>query len=257
LATTSTTTTTLGITNDRAFNTRQRGVLTVATDHAAVPYFAFDVATGAPYDGYEFDVARALASRLGLGAVHVVRDTLESIAAGFDCGCDVYLGGVGVKAALARRVDLSVPYVDASPVVLVRVGTVPPTMATAPQLRWAAVTLDEDADHVLRDRIKPTTAVQRVPADAGVVRAVAAGTADAGLLPGPIALLATKADPTLTVVGRFDTGTGWAAVEPLGSANSPSLSDLVERLGNDGTLALINRRHLGLDPATLPSLPAG
>ncbi|MEO7556451.1 MAG: transporter substrate-binding domain-containing protein, partial [Acidimicrobiales bacterium] len=153
LVTTSTTTTTLGTTNDRAFHTRRRGVLTVATDQAEAPYFIYDVATGAVYDGFEFDVARALASRLGLGGVRVVRDTLESIAAGFDCECDVYLGGVAVTATLARRVDFSVPYVDASPAVLVRVGTVPPTVATAPELRWAVVTLDEDTDGVLRNRI--------------------------------------------------------------------------------------------------------
>jgi ABC-type amino acid transport substrate-binding protein len=252
--TTSTTTTTLGITNDPAFHTRRSGVLTVATDHLEPPYFVVDPTSGNAIDGYEYDVARALAARLGLGRVRVVRGSLDSISKGFDCGCDVFLGGVAVTDALARRVDLSVPYVQAGPAVLMRAGTLPPTAATAPAMRWGLVATDDQASVAVNERVKPVVLPRALPLPSDVVRAVAAGEIDAGVLPAPLALLAAKADPTLVVVGRFDTSVGWAAVEPLGSANSPSLNDLMDRMVEDGTMAFISRLHLGADPATLPIL---
>ncbi len=60
--TTSTTSTTLGKTSDPAFHTRKAGVLTVATDHLEAPYFVVDPATGDVTSGYEYDIARVLAS---------------------------------------------------------------------------------------------------------------------------------------------------------------------------------------------------
>src|SRR3954471_1699015 len=78
--TTSLTTTTLGNTRDPAFHTRRAGVLTVATDHLEAPYFNIDPTTGVVTDGYEFDIARVLASRLGLGRIRVVRASLDAIA---------------------------------------------------------------------------------------------------------------------------------------------------------------------------------
>ena len=250
--TTSTTTTTLGITNDPAFHTRRAGILTVATDHLEPPYFVVDPVSGNAVDGFEYDVARALAARLGLGRVRVVRGSLDSISKGFDCGCDVFVGGVAVTDALARRVDLSVPYVEASPAVLFRAGTPAPTATTAPTLRWGLVATDDHATVVMNERVKPVLLPRALPLSSDVVRAVATGEVDAGVLPAPLALLAAKADPTLTVVGRFDVHVGWAAVEPLGSANSPSLNDLMDRMVEDGTMAFISRLHLGVDPASLP-----
>ncbi|MGI8661805.1 MAG: transporter substrate-binding domain-containing protein [Acidimicrobiales bacterium] len=251
------TTTTLGATNDPSFHTRRAGALTVATDHLTAPYFDLDPATGAAVDGFEFDLARVLASRLGLGRVIVVRGSLVSIQRGFDCGCDLFLGGVAVTDALARRVDLSVPYVAADPVALVRAGVPAPTVVTARTLRWAIAATDDQAVRVINESIKPDTSIRTVPTTDDVVRIIATGEVDAGILPAPVALLAAKADPTLAVAGRFGLQTGWAVVEGLGSANSPSLNDLIERLASDGTLAFINRLHLGVEPANLPPIVAG
>jgi ABC-type amino acid transport substrate-binding protein len=254
LPSTTTTSTTLGLTNDPAFHTRRSGVLTVATEHLEPPYFNEDLSTGAVIGGYEYEVARALATLLGLGRVRVVRGSLDSIQRGFDCGCDVYFGGVEVSDALARKVDLSVPYVMAPPSVLMRAGAVAPTAATAPTIKWAIMAGDDHASSTNLS-MKPLIPTRVLSTSSDVARAVAAGEVDAGMLPAPVALLAAKSDPTLAVVARFDVEVGWAAVEPLGSANSPSLNDLMERLVDDGTLAFISRLHLGLDPAALPVLP--
>lgn len=254
---TSITTTTLGKTNDPAFHTRRAGVLTVATDHLEAPYFVIDPATGSVTAGYEYDIARVLATRLGLGRIRVVRASLDAIARNYDCGCDVFLGGVPVSDDLARKVDLSTPYVAASPAVLMKAGSAAPTTTTARSLRWGYVNEDAQAISTVNERIRPVVTPRVLAQDSDLVRAVAAGEVDAGLLPAPAALLAAKSDPTLTVVAQYDDRGQWAAVENLGSANSPSLNDLMEKLADDGTFAFINRLHLGMDPAKIPPMADG
>jgi ABC-type amino acid transport substrate-binding protein len=246
----STTTTTLASTLDPSFHTRVKGALTVATDHDEPPWF---VADGRSYiDGFEYGVARMIANRLGLAVVRVVHGSLQSIIHGYDCRCDLFLGSVSVSEALARSVDLSVPYVATDLGVLVKIGAAIPTATTAKLLRWGTEFGNNQASELIDSEIQPTVPSHTYARANDVVAAVASGAVDAGLLETPTALLAAQTNPNLAVVGRFPTGGGWAAVLPLGSENTPSLNHLLESLNDDGTLGFIRRRYLGVDPTAVP-----
>src|SRR5207237_7962654 len=129
-----------------------------------------------------------------------------------------------------RRDAPSLPHVNSVASVRAKRGASPPTATTGPALRWGLIATDDTASVVVNERVKPLLLPRAYAVPSDVVRAVAAGDVDAGVLPAPLALLAAKADPTLTVVGRFDAHVGWAAVEPLGSANLPSLNDLMDHM---------------------------
>ncbi len=148
----------------------------------------------------------------------------------------MFLGGVPVSDDLARKVDLSTPYVAASPAVLMKAGSVAPTTSTARTMRWGYVNEDAQAISTVNERIRPVVTPRVLPQDSDLVHAVAAGEIDAGLMPAPAALLAAMADPGLVVVAQYDDQGAWAAVENLGSANSPSLNDIMEKAQR--------RRHL-------------
>jgi polar amino acid transport system substrate-binding protein len=248
---TTTTATTTAPTADPGFRTRERGVLTVATDSMVAPYFV--VANGQPVGGLEYDLANLIASRLRV-AVHVVPVPLLALVTSYDCGCDLYLGQVPATEVLARSIDLSEPYLTADQAVVVRAGETLTTRAAAQQLRWGMQVTDGDAIAWVNRTVQPATPIQLAPDEPSLLATLHAGQVDAVMLDAPSALLAVAGDPTVVIAGRVPTSGAYAAVLPLGSPNTSALNDLIRDLRNRGTLALLARLFLGQEPETIPTL---
>lgn len=246
-----TTATTTAATRDPGFRTRTKGVLTVATGRELDPFYVS--AGGSLVGGLEYDLARAVGAYLGVG-VRVVPQPLLSLVTGRDCGCDLYLGQVPATEALARSTDLSEPYLTADQAVLVRAGTAISDAATARAMRWGTELSNAEGVHLVQRQVRPSAPLELYSAGTDLFGALRAGSISAALVDTPRALVAVAADPALTLVGRVQTGGAYAAVLPLGSPNTSALNDLLRRLRDDGTIGLLSRRYLGLDPATVPAI---
>lgn len=246
-----TTATTTAPTADPGFRTRERGVLTVATDSMVAPYFV--VVDGQPVGGLELDLANLIAARLHV-AVHVVPMPLLALVTSYDCGCDLYLGQVPATEVLARSIDLSEPYLTADQAVVVRVGETLATRVAAQQLRWGMQVTDGDAIAWVNRTVQPASPIELSPDQTSLLAALHAGQVDAVMLDAPSALLAVAADPSTTIAGRVPTDGAYAAVLPLGSPNTSALNDIIRDLRNRGTLGLLARRFLGEQPEAIAVL---
>jgi len=250
-ATAGTTSTTTAATADPGFRTRRRGVLTVATDRM-VPPFVIE-RDGVAASGLEYDIAAAVGAHLHV-AVQFVHAPLVSLATGYDCGCDLYLGQVPATELLARSTDLSEPYLSADQVVLLRAGVTIADRATAQTLRWGTQLRDDDGVTWLHRTLVPTAPLDVYPDQTTLLDALRAGVIDAVLVDAPAALVAVQSDPTVHLAGRIATGGAYAAVLPLGSANTSALNDIIRTLTRRGTIGVLARLFLGAEPETIPEL---
>src|SRR5947209_11261516 len=103
------------------FTSRTRGVLTVATSEVPRPGF-WEGTPARVTGGFEFELAKLLAERLGLRAVRVRIVPFHRIVEGRLDGADLALDLVTPTTERARSLTFSAPYLDAAPTVVVRAG---------------------------------------------------------------------------------------------------------------------------------------
>ncbi|MGQ0616021.1 MAG: transporter substrate-binding domain-containing protein [Acidimicrobiia bacterium] len=233
--------------------TRVPGVLTIAVERPAPPFYVAG-ADGGTTGGFEYDLARAIATRLGVRTVRVVEAPVLALTSGQDCRCDLMLSQVAITAALAQRVDFTVPYLKADHGVLVRAGTRVRTAEAARRLRWAFVLDDDVARAAVGSFEVPLTPTPFLTVPAAVA-ALAAGDVDVVLVETPLAMAAADAGPGLRVVGRVPTGVRYAAILPLGSPDTAVLNDAIAALEAEGTIGELAREYFMVEPTALMVLP--
>lgn len=249
--TASTTLTTLPA--DQAFRTKVPGVLTVGTETLDSPWYIGGSADEVT-QGFEYDLAKAIAARLGIPEVKVVPVNLVAMLAGEPNNADLVLNEVEVTDDRAKLVDLSEPYLTVGQAVLVRKGTVLSSVADGRMLRWGALLRDPAGVDIVTNRIHSTQpAAVLVDPDDGV-RQVMNGELDAFVMDTPFAVSAAAANPNLTVAGQFRGSDQYAAVLPLGSPNTVFLNDVIGAAVDDGTVGRLLQRYFGMDPAAVPPI---
>jgi ABC-type amino acid transport substrate-binding protein len=244
--------TTTAATGNPGFRTRVKDVLTVATEDPRPPFFAEGEGTAAA--GFEYDVARLVASAMDVPSLRIVPGRLTTLLGGGDCECDLFIGRVKVSETLARSVDLTEPYLTVDQLVVVPAGALAPTAETARTLRWTTRLSDTDGLGYVRGQVRPLVPVTLSDDEAAALRALSAGTADAAILDLPTAAPLVLADPTMVRAGRVTTGAGYAAVLPFGSPNTGAVNDVIDGLRTRGAIGLLFRRYFGIDPSLLPVL---
>ena len=98
------------------------GTLTVGTELPAPPFWIgedYDHLTG----GFEVDLAKELAKRLGLSGTKFVEMSFTGLVAGQQCPCDINFSQVTITPDRAKVVKFTEPYFDANQGVLVKKGT--------------------------------------------------------------------------------------------------------------------------------------
>lgn len=238
---------------DQRLLTRVPRVLTVAVERPSPPFYVAG-ADGAITGGFEYDLARAIAARLGVGTVQVVEAPVLALTTGQDCRCDLMLSQVAITAARAQRVDFTVPYLEADHGALVRAGTRVRTAEAARRLRWAFVLDDDVARAAVGSFDAPLTSTPFLTVPAAVA-ALAAGDVDVVLVETPLAMAAAETDPGLRVVGRVPTGARYAAILPLGSPDTAVLNDAIAALDAEGTIGELAREYFTIEPTALTALP--
>jgi len=245
----------IGPTPEGDFVPAAAGTLTVATLAVPTPGF-WEGTAAAPSGGFEDELAQELAHRFGLSSVRVVLVPLERMTAGDLGGADLALAQLTPTAQRSAVLGFSVPYLAASPAVLVRTGTAVPDVYTAKGLRWA-VTAGSTLADTLDEQVRPDPPVALTPGQDVSVALLEAGNVDAVLLDVPVAMvIAERSRGRLSVVAQLPGDDSLAVAVPAASANQAAVDTAIRRFTSDGTLVRIADRWLGTGyPAAVAQVP--
>jgi ABC-type amino acid transport substrate-binding protein len=227
------------------------GTLTVGTELPAPPFWIgedYDSLTG----GFEVDLAKELAKRLGLGSTKFVEMPFTGLVAGQQCPCDIDFSQVTITDERAKVVKFTEPYFDANQGILVKQGTKVASMADAKGLRWGAQ-LNTTGAAYIADTIKPNSEAKLFNTTVDAFTALRAGQIDAVLLDTPIVLGAVKERqvPGGEVVGQFETGEQYGAVVNKDSKNLEAFNQVIRQLKSEGFVDQLFKKYFA-DPVTVP-----
>jgi len=202
--------------------------------------------------GFEYDLAKAIATKLGYPGVQVVNVPFESLLSGKAKGIDLGMAQALIPAKRGK-VQFSTPYQDFDLGVLVNKGTAVPDLATAKRIRWGTWTGSPEAAAFLGRTVKPTVAPQSYPDLATAVKALEDKQIDAVLDYTVAAQKQAGVSRGLReVVGQFASGQKVGAVFPAGSKLPRKVNQAIKALKADGTLAALSVKYFGTDPAKTP-----
>jgi ABC-type amino acid transport substrate-binding protein len=228
------------------FTPRTPGTLTVATAQVPDPGF-WEGTVAHPTGGFEYELARALASRFGLSRVQVIEVPFKQLTAGNLGGADLALSDITITKQRAQHVDFSDSYLDAPPAILVRPGTEVPDVHAAQGLSWAVqdgTTLQE----ALAEAIEPSAPAQVLEHQREVLLALRVGRAQAVMLDLPVALAyAREAPHTYAVAAQLPSEAVLAAALPKGSENLEAVDSAIRAFNADGTIERLGREWLHID----------
>lgn len=224
---------------------RARGVLRIGSD-LSYPPFGFVDESGQPA-GFDVDLGRAIAARLGLRAefVNLSYDGLyDALAAG---QVDILISGLVIDPMRMDDFAYTQPYFNAGQVLVVRQdGPSPQGMSDLTGVRLA-VELGSDGDVEARRwaRRLPGLEVQAWPDPLEALAAVEAGRADAALVDAISARTALRDRPVLRISGDPVTYEPYAVVT---RRRDQTLFEVIERtlseLNADGTVGRLFERWL-------------
>ncbi|MEV8636762.1 transporter substrate-binding domain-containing protein [Streptosporangium sp. NPDC051023] len=237
---------------------RAAGVLRVALTQANPPWNFLDGA-GNPL-GYDVDVARDVARRIGIGRVEFIGSDFANFVGGIRADrFDIVISGQSVTAERSRQVDFSRSYAVNPVAIFVRTGET--SIRGVGDLAGKRIAVSEGT-------VQADFARTRIPdADVRIYRNailgltdLSRGRADAALVSRFQGIyLATRNGLTVTPVGpilrRYVLAMSFRKGSPaFKQAVDGAISDMIR----DGTLSAISRRWLdGLDMAAeLRELPA-
>jgi len=217
------------------FTSRTRGVLTVATSEVPRPGF-WEGTPARVTGGFEFELAKLLAERLGLRAVRVRIVPFHRIVEGRLDGADLALDLVTPTTERARSLTFSAPYLDAAPTVVVRAGTSVPDLHTAQALRWGAVRATTFVG-IIGSMIRPNDPVHVYDSTADMVLALERGQISAVLLDMPLAVVtADRSSGRLRAAAQLPDSATVAAALPKGSDNEQAVDSAFRAFTADGTI---------------------
>ena len=204
--------------------------------------------------GFEYDLAKAIATKLGYSGIEVVNVSFDALVAGKAQGFDLAFSQVTITQDRAKVVDFSTPYFDSDQGVMVRKGTTVASNAAAKKLQWGVQT-GTTAQSYLKETLKPKKKPRVYQETSQAFAALQAKQVDAVMLDTAIVLQqAAASNGKFEVVGQYLTGEKYGAVLPKGSAILKDVNQAITDLKNDGTVGRLAEQNLGGDPAKIPVL---
>ncbi|MFD4573099.1 ABC transporter substrate-binding protein [Streptomyces sp. NPDC058417] len=232
--------------------TETSGKLTIATDQPAYePWFKDDKPANG--QGFESAVAYAVAERLGYDKAAVVWQSVpfnKAFAPG-EKTFDFDINQVSISDERKQAVDFSSGYYDVRQAVIALKGgkaAKARSLADLKGLKLGAQVGTTSLDYI-DDLVKPTTAAAVYAKNDQAKSALKNGQVDAIVVDLPTAFYITGAEITDgTIVGQFENQGGtpeqFGLVLDKGSALTTCVSDAVDALRADGTLAKIEQQWL-------------
>jgi polar amino acid transport system substrate-binding protein len=229
-----------------------QGPLRVA---AEVPQPGFWLGTSATdvTGGFEYDLAKAIAAKLGRSGVTVVAIPFSSLVAGKAKGFDI-----GMQEALitkSKPISFSRPYLDFDQGIMVRTGVNVADASAAKRLRWGVSTATPASSAYLDRVLKPDTPAQQYPDLTQAVTALEANQVDA-VLDYTVSVMkqAAQSRGQLAVAGQLRTADKVGAILPKGSPLLKKVNAAIQALKADGTISRLSTQYLGGDPSMVPVL---
>src|SRR4029079_7731047 len=171
-----------------------------------------DAVTG----GFEYELAKDIADKLGYDGVDVVNVSFDALVAGKAKGFDLALSQVTITKDRAKVVSFTTPYFNSDQGVLAKKGT-KVTSSNAKDLQWGVQTATTAQDF-LNKTLKPKDRIRTYQETSQAFAALQADQVDAVMLDTAIVLQQAKAsNGDFEVVGQYRTGEQYGAIVPKGS----------------------------------------
>jgi cystine transport system permease protein len=218
------------------------GVLRVGTEGTYAPFSYHDQVTG-QLSGYDVDVARAVADRLGVRA-EFVETPWDSIFAALEAGrFDLVANQVTITPERRSKYDMSQPYAVGEGVIVTRADDSTITSLADLKGKTTAQSMTSNWAQIARDA---GARVESVEGFTQAVKLLNQGRVDA-VVNDSIAVyayLAETRDTTVKIAGQAGQKSeqGFAARKDSGVL--PEVNRALEELRADGTLADISQRYL-------------
>lgn len=236
------------------FTPRTPGVLTVVTSEVPSPGF-WEGTPSHVTGGFEFELAKLLAQRLGLKAVRVKIEPFHRIVQGQLDGADIALDLITPTTGRGRRLSFSYAYLNAAPTVVVRAGTAVPDLQAAQTLRWGAVRATTFVG-TIESMISPNGPIRMYEDTSDMVIALERGQIDAVLIDLPLAVvIADRSGGRLSAAAQLPDSELIAAALPRGSGNVQAVDSAFNAFSADGTIDHLLQAWVGSSAAHAGSIP--
>ena len=235
--------------------TMHSGVLTVGLDPPAV---GFQVGTLRgqkvinPH-GYEIDVAKGIAAKLGISKVNYVHVPFAVLFRPGAKPFDLAFEESTITVARARVVNFSSSYFNANQGVLLKKGgTAPKSLADLKQMTLCAQAVTTGLDYV-QHRLHPTKRPLIYQTTAAAFTAVQNGSCEAFVMDVPIVASQKKTKPNAygPVAGQIITNEKYGAVLAKGSKLKPSVDAAIRALAANGTLTKLQKKWFNINFAKI------
>jgi ABC-type amino acid transport substrate-binding protein len=236
-----------------------RGQLTVGV---SLPSEGFEIGvargTHVTYaQGFDIDLARAVAKNLGLSRVQFVQSPFSSLLSGGKKPWDIAVAQITITKDRSRNVAFSEPYmtVDQGVLAAKNLSPVPTTEAGLRSLQLCALRDSTGADVAFYGIApdKPLILPNDVPT---LMLDLQSGTCQAVVYDAPTLGALKALAPTYygTFVGLIPTGEHYGIAMPKGSPLVAGVDSALATLISDGTERALEKKWLGADLAKVPVL---
>ncbi|MFM9033135.1 MAG: ABC transporter permease subunit [Mycobacterium sp.] len=231
------------------------GVLRVGTEGTYAPFSYHDQTTGA-LSGYDVDVARAVADKLGV-RVEFVETPWDSIFAALEANrFDVVANQVGITPARQSKYDMSEPYSMGEGVIVTRADNSAITSLADLKGKTTAQSMTSNWAQIARDA---GAKVESVEGFTQAVKLLNQGRVDA-IVNDSIAVyayLAETNDSSIKIAGQAGQKSEQGFAARKNSGLLPDLNGALDDLRADGTLAAISERYLKTNATGAPAQAGG
>jgi polar amino acid transport system substrate-binding protein len=234
------------------------GVLTVATDSPAYPPY-FEDNKPSNGKGFESAVAYAIASKLGFSNSDVkwVTEPFDSSYAPGPKSFDFDINEISITKPREKAVDFSAPYYTNPQGIIVSSDSKYAHVTSLAALQDAkiGVQIGTTSLDAVNQVIKPTSQPDVFNTSNDVVAAFKIHRVDAIVVDLATAFELTSEIKHSTIAGQFTApgGDNWGVLLTKGSKLTPCVSQAVNALQSDGTLAALNKRWIA-SAANVPEL---
>ena len=237
--------------------TLQSGKLIVAFGDPA-PGFASGTVRGNTVSnprGYEVDLAKAIATKLGLTPVWMYSPWNSLFAPGTK-KFDISFQEATITSQRKRTVDFTTSYLNANQGVLIsKQTTAPKSLADLKRLQTCAQTNTTGLDWI-KTQLHPAKAPLAFPTTTAAYQAVQINKCQALILDVPLVSLQKKQKPSAygPVAGQVVTHEQYGAVLQKGSKLLATVNSTMKGLIADGTVGKLQKKWFNLDFSKIPSL---
>lgn len=226
------------------FEPAESKTLTVATSDIPTP--GFWEGTAERLDGgFEYELARDLADRLGLDRVKVVEVSFDDIVSGELGGADIALAAITPTRSRDKVLDFTTGYLDDTTGILVRTGTSVRDVDEAQDLQWGIQHMTTFED-IIADKIHPADPPVTTESQQESIELLRRGEIDAVPLDLPVAIAqATNSNGGFEVAAQIPGEEVLAVALPEGSQNLEATDSAIHAFVADGTIDALAAEWIG------------